>query len=215
MMLNFFFPKEGYNFEKTGISMTGPKAKPMDSEDESCWFRGVVGCIISDADAFAKLSMWKSASGSKCCGLCQNVFGRIDPKDIPDASGFVHYTCGDPEKFVTYKWQRLVELYNHLGEQKRLSPNKTAFEKLQRAAGYTYSEYGLLASDMAPIVRFPETLYYDWMHTIVSNGGVAQWELNQLLIRIKGLSPGNILIEKLDSFQTPYTSPSENSNRRN
>jgi RNA-splicing ligase RtcB len=38
------------------------------------------------------------------------------------------------------------------------------------------------------------------MHTIVSSGGVGQYELNQLVRRIRGLSPGHNVDESIEHF---------------
>ena len=202
LILKAFFPQEGFNFATTGVTVSSRAAPAI----ESFWFRACFGCLVADADAIAKVSMWKTASGSKCCARCQNVMGRCEPEDLPHGSNLVHFTCGDYEKFIPFKPQELAELYRHLGEQQGMIP-KRDFNKLQQAAGYNYSEYGILSSDMGPIANLPDTVFYDWMHTVVSNGGVAQFEINALLLRMKGLSPQNPIIENLDKFSRTITFP--------
>ena len=43
-------------------------------------------------------------------------------------------------------------------------------------------------SPMAARANLPEGTYYDWMHSLVSSGGVAQYEVSQLVRRLIALS---------------------------
>ncbi len=60
---------------------------------------------------------------------------------------------------------------------------------------------------MRHIVSFPTSVYWDWMHCVVASGGIAQYELNQLVLSICG---SGIPIEQLDEFaatiQWPHAS---------
>jgi hypothetical protein len=63
--------------------------------------------------------------------------------------------------------------------------SKTAFNKVQLHLGWNYSMgRSLLSSDMAARANLPEAVYYDWMHTLVSSGGCAQYHISQLVRRI-------------------------------
>ena len=55
------------------------------------------------------------------------------------------------------------------------------FLKQQQQLGYKYAPHGLLASNMADIADLPRSIFMDWMHTICSSGGVAQYEVNQFV----------------------------------
>ena len=55
-------------------------------------------------------------------------------------------------------------------------------------------------SDMSLVANLPDSIYWDWMHTILSSGGVAQYELNQLIRRIRRLSPGQNIDRSIEMF---------------
>lgn len=89
--------------------------------------------------------------------------------------------------------EEVQELYAHLAERcqamQRGELTKTAWKKLQTAAGWNYANgASLLSSPMAARANLPRGVFYDWMHSMVSSGGVAQYEINQLLKRIASLS---------------------------
>ena len=105
----------------------------------------------------------------------------------------MHFTSSDTAKMEEWTNDEVREVFAHLAERfdakRRGELSQAAFNKLQLLAGWNYTNgCSLLSSAMAPRANLPEGVYYDWMHSLVSSGGVAQYEMNQLLHRIKSLS---------------------------
>ena len=122
--------------------------------------------------------------------------GRCRPEDIPCGSRMVHFTCSDLARLSRHTPEGLRAAYAMLGDQAaqvgaRLS--KSAYGHQETNLGFTYSKYGLLASDMAIVANVPESIYRDWMHIVAASGGVGQFEINQYILRIGKLWPLHIL----------------------
>ena len=152
-------------------------------------FLAVFACFVSDEKAIKQLSMAKGASGRKPCLNCQNVVGRVDAWRVPVDGPLVHLSCGDPAKFVPHTPATLQELYSYLRE------SGTAADGTD--GGFSVSEDALLASPMATVANLPDSIFWDWMHCLMSSGGVAQFEVNQVLRRVVTVG---IPLEKVDVF---------------
>jgi hypothetical protein len=87
--------------------------------------------------------------------------------------------------------------------------SKTAFNKAQLQIGWNYSQgHSLLSSDMGPRANLPEGIYFDWMHTLVSSGGCAQYEICQFTRRICSLSEdGDATLAIMDDMRTTMVWP--------
>ena len=109
-----------------------------------------------------------------------------------------------------------------LVQEGRLSP--TAFSMIEQKIGYNFLPHGLLLSDMAEISNLPDSAYFDWMHTICASGGVAQYEVNAFIHRIRGLSDNAAAtaaanaaakdewLQKLDKFKEAVVFPKNHGN---
>ena len=86
---------------------------------------------------------------------------------------------------------------------------KAAFNKLQTHIGWTYGEgHSLLSSPMAARANLPEGVYYDWMHSLVSSGGVAQYAISQLLRRLISASQdGDATLALMDEMRKKMVWP--------
>ena len=63
---------------------------------------------------------------------------------------------------------------------------------------------------MAQVADVPRSLFFDWMHTLVSSGGMAQYQVNQFLRRIVRLVPRSDrsdMFAKLDQFRSTIRFP--------
>ena len=198
LMLKAFFTNDGasVDFATTGCGLVD-KAKPG-AKPDSFWFTARFACFIGDADGHRKVAMCKGTSGVKVCACCINVRGRCDPEDIPADSACVHFTCGDLSKMQRLSPQGLRDLMAEL-RAKSLTMGKGEFKKLQQDYGWNWSEHSLVCSDMSLVANIPDSLYWDWMHTLCSSGGVVQYELNGILNRLKAVHKN--LPKKLDEFK--------------
>ena len=191
--LRVFWPEgEGMNFAHGVRLIEGqaPPAEPLGLDGRSFTFAADFAFFLADEAAFKKLSGAKGASGTKPCLCCQNVLGRCQPDDIPEdgTPRLVHFSCPDVEAFAPHTPETLAELWTHLAEQAvlygRREIRKGAFNLKQQSAGLTFNFTSLLHPRIRQIARLPFSVYWDWMHCLVASGGVAQYELNQLLRRI-------------------------------
>jgi hypothetical protein len=204
LFLRAFFPSTGYSCSQFAI-MTESTAV-MISMKFTCW--------LTDGDAFPRIADSKSTSGTKPCPKCKTVLGRCSPEDIPEDSPHVHVTCGDPSKFIEWEPAEVIDVQRHLAAQHAAVAagliTAEQFHQEEQLLGYKFSPYGLLASDMAVVADVPRSLYMDWMHTLVSSGGVAQYELNQFLRRIVRLahrSRRSAMFATLDDFKKAIKFP--------
>ena len=159
-----------------------------------------LACFLNDADEHYNVCMAKGAQATKPCPCCQNVVGRVTPAEVPHGSGLLHFTSSDCERMVPHSSEGLRALIAFLGEQIATGLGSTEVRRLSQLAGFTYSPYHVLMSDMALHANLPYSIYWDWMHTILSSGGVAQYELNQLIRRIRRLSPGEDIDGSIEAF---------------
>ena len=84
------------------------------------------------------------------------------------------------------------------------------FALLEQQLGYKYAPHGLLASDMAEVADLPRSIFMDWMHSLCSSGGVAQYEVNQFVRRVVGLvnnEERSNMFAQLDNFRLAVVWP--------
>ena len=157
-------------------------------------------CFLNDADEHYNVCMANGPQATKPCPCCMNVVGRIQPAAVPPDSGLLHFTSSDCERMIPYSSSELRALIAHLGDRVATGLGSTALRKLYQEAGFNWSPYHVLMSDMSLHANLPDSIYWDWMHTILSSGGVAQYELNQLLRRIRRLSPHQDIDASIEEF---------------
>ena len=189
MVLRMLQGTDGFNFFETGILLQDKFLLRID-----------FGCWLNDADEHYNVCMSKGAQATKPCPCCQNVVGRVAVERLRPDSGLVHFTCSNCEKIVPYSPPELRQLFSHLGEQVAEGLGPTRFRKLMQLAGFTWSPHNVIVSDMSLHANLPESIYWDWMHTLCSSSGVGQYELNQLIRRIRRLSPDQNIDLAIETF---------------
>ena len=213
LILKIFFPDPGTAMH--GFSFSTATAGVVVAHDRSsCAVAFRFSAWLSDGDAFPKIGDNKSTSGTKPCPMCKNVLGRCKPEDVP--ADMVHLTSNDPSQWARWTADELRGLQPYLAA-KRAELSDTAFNILEQKLGWKLAPHGLLASDMAEIANLPDSLYMDWMHTLCSSGGMAQYELNQFLRRLVYSVPPVArlqLLQNLDDFRRFITFPKHQGNCR-
>ena len=149
---------------------------------------------MADEKAVKELSMAKGASGTKICLMCQNLVKTQTA--LPPGSRLVDFACCDWTRICQHDHASIMQVWNYLRDVTATVTTQQAAKDISQAAGFNYSEYGLLSGPMAGVSNIPHSIYWDWMHTVVASGGVAQYELNQLLRRISTTIP----LVHLDAF---------------
>lgn len=196
-ILRVFWPDvQAMNFAN-GVRLiegqAGP-ADPMGFLNESFTFAADFAFFLADEAAFKKMSGAKGASGTKPCVWCQNTLGRCQPGDIADDSPMVHFTNPYVDELCCpHTPDTLSQLWLHLATKalqlRRGEFKKGAFNRLQQCAGLAFDVCSLLAPRIRELANIPYSIYWDWMHCGVASGGLGQYELNQLLLRIQLLVP--------------------------
>ena len=135
---------------------------------------GVIG------DAPARAEFW-GAMGSNAIMSCMNCLLVASPDSglALEDPRLVDFSCSDRSKFGPARDEDIWEKFEELAAQ-RPSCSKTAFGKLETAAGLRHAPDGLLAS--IPLRRYMGPVranLVDPMHVLVSNGTInfEIWEL--------------------------------------
>jgi hypothetical protein len=161
------------NFETTGVLMKhGSESQVVQMKFETCpqdW--------LAQVDMFSM----KGQMGLNPCPLCDNCMGRR--AFFEDESGFVHVLSPEYEKFKVRDAARCKDVIHAIENTAVNFPDD--LEEVEKASGLTYDARGLLFDkDMAGIVDLSTAIYADTAHCLLASGGVAQYHLNQFMLRI-------------------------------
>lgn len=195
-VVDSFFPAsdDEFNFSKTGM-LFGHNGR------EYC-IRARFGCWLADEKALKEVVSCKGSSGYKPCVSCKNVVNRTMPADD---SPLVHISCADPTKFDTQTFESLSFMATDLVAKKG-TVSRAEFDLLQKCYGVVYTAEAMLFDEHCrKVVRFPETIYWDWMHCLVASGGVAQYQCNGFLLALKA---SGIALASVDEFCNTVCVPS-------
>ena len=191
------------DFSTPGAFLTCGPTQPGDALGlrNAIWVLvAVFACIVGDEKALTAIAYGKGPQATVPCYCCRNVMGRIKPEDVPAQSGLVHFSSGDFARIVLHTPATMRELYDDCESQRVLvghGVTQTQYRKQLQSFGINVSPHSLMASDMAELAQLPDSLFWDWMHTLVASSGTAQHELNQLLRRIRQFVP----LTALEEFQ--------------
>ena len=171
IMQLFWSIKDNFNFELTGVlvSLNGKEFE----------FRAGYGGFIQDEKSHKETISLKGASGLKCCGKCMNVLNTVPPSPV-------HYFVGcgevDRSRFIYHTVETYIAIADRL-EASKTELGKGAFEELETRVGFTYNKRGILWNKtLRRQLRMPLTLIYDWMHSYLASGGIAQYECNWFVL---------------------------------
>jgi hypothetical protein len=141
-------------------------------------FRFNVRLEIADWPQQKKTFNISGHNGSVCCYACQNVLGHCDYFEDPC---LVHYKSTEYHKFLRHSTDSFYALVDRVEHAALHTPDQ--LKRLQQSAGIKYDPHGLLWDRSARArLTMPQAAYVDWMHTWVASGGVAQYEVNQLVL---------------------------------
>ena len=138
--------------------------------------------ILADESALKAVFGCKGAAGIRPCLLCRNIVS-LNSNMTEGQHYLVDISCSDAGLFHPATDATILQLYDNLAER-RPHVSKTAFEKLQKASGFSFCEHGLLSdADLRPHVP-PSTYTMDWMHNFLCHG-VASIEIGVFLQKCK------------------------------
>jgi hypothetical protein len=155
--------------------------------------QGLCRLSIADWDQHVKTFNLKGFNGSIPCGICKNVLGRCAPFED---DYLVHVLSSQYEKFDRHTPDSFAALADRVRNVAEHTPAMLRLE--EQATGIKWDPHGLLWDEevrtkMAP----PLCEYPDWMHTYVASGGMAQYELNGLIIE---LHSNGVQTEDIDAW---------------
>ena len=184
-VVKHFWSSMGHNLETVGMR--------IHTSSGMAHIRIRLQCFLSDEKAIKEVFCVKGASGSKPCCSCFNVVGRISPHRV--RAGLVHFSDYDLSKCVPLTAETFATAARRVQE---MAAAGNSIKEVEQALGLSY-EPGGLAFDREglSIARLPETVYWDWQHSLVASGGVAQYQLNQF---VRKLIASGISRADLDAF---------------
>ena len=189
-----------FNFNTTGVII------PVQGREAH--IRAQFGCWLADEKAINEIVHCKGASGIKPCISCKNVVNRTE---VESDEYLVHISCPDVARFDRHSHLSMTAMVQELNT-KRPTATAKEFAFLEKALGLVYSEHAFVFDDYCQsIARFPDTIFWDWMHCLVASGGIAQYQLNQLVLECKR---AGVAIADLDAFCKNVSVPSSCSKLR-
>ena len=193
-VVEVFFPAalDAFNFERTGV-LIGP-------EGSQHHIRATFGCWLADEKAIKEVVSCKGASGIKPCICCKNVVNRMEPVD-----GYLqHISCADTALFDPQTQASLTYMAVDLAAKSRML-SSAEFEFLQKAYGLVYEPAAILFDEHCrSVARFPDTIYWDWMHCLLASGGIAQYQVNLVVLEI---GKAGVSLASIDEFCSNVSMP--------
>ena len=115
----------------------------------------------------------------------------------------VHVHSPDYGKLDKHTHETFTELKERV---KHVAEHGSAAELLavQQETGINWSPDGLLWTEVFGKLQFPFCHYPDWMHTYVASGGLAQYHVNGLVLKLMSLG---LLLPDLDAWMQGVTVP--------
>ena len=182
------------NFQTTGVLLRhGAESQLVRMKFKTC-----------PQDWLAQVDMFgmKGAQGLNPCPLCENCMGRR--KFFEDDSGFVHVLSPLYEKFRLRTRSRMREVLDCISSIASDHPEQ--LDDVEKATGLCWNPDGLLFDkDLAGIIDLSEAIFADTAHCLLASGGVAQFHINQFVLRI--IDRTDFDLPDLDCFAGKVTLP--------
>ena len=151
--------------------------------------------LVSDEKALKEVLMLRGASGTKPCLFCQNVLGHMPAESVENDEYLVHYSNPDRTRFRCHTSESFDLQLQRL---RRARDNKKELQRLGQVYGLHYCPQGVLFRPaLSSIVKPIECVMYDYMHILLASGGLAQYQLNSFVKRLKD---EGIALEMMDAF---------------
>lgn len=186
----FFSPdSDRFDFLRTGVRVS------------SCHIRCTFGAWMSDERALREVVSTKGASGSKPCCCCKNVVARTRPA----ANAYlVHFDSPEVDRFDLHTSDSFAAMVDDLKLQRRLMSSRD-FQFREQVFGLVWNEDAIIFDEFChSTCKFPQTVFYDWMHCLVASGGVGQYQCNEMALEV--VSAG-VSLADLDKFSAEVKMP--------
>ena len=146
---------------------------------------------VADWEQHVKSFNLKGYNGSVPCGCCQNVLGRCTYFDNDPT--FVHLFSPEYDKLLKHTPATFAALADTVRDVAFTEPARLPV--VEQSSGIKFDPHGLLWDTHARrCLQPPFGEYPDWMHTFVASGGLAQYEVNGLVLKLAdaNISPADI-----------------------
>ncbi len=147
--------------------------------------------MIADWEQHVKTFSLKGYNASVPCSVCRNVLGHCDFFKDPY---LVHVFSSEYHRFDMHTPETFLELADRVKHSAENDPAQV-LEATQQASGIVYNPEGLIWDlEVRSKLQSPWAQYPDWMHTLCASGGLAQFELNGLVLKLveRGFSTEDI-----------------------
>ena len=192
----FFSPDDGnWNFSNPGIRV--PYAGAM--RHISFNFAGFLGDVASHAEVLGL----KGASGLKPCPCCMDVVGRCER---PLVHGY--FKCVKDIKAKQCKPHTNSTFKAMLDFLDTTARSGDDVGQLEKRLGLRYDPDGLVYDlGLRAVVRVPECIIWDFQHCLLSSGGIAQYHINQFLLKLYKVMPAELVASFCNSITLPRSWP--------
>ena len=189
VFMHIFFAVDSFNFQLTGMTVS--------NADLSFLLKAEYDGTVADADELRALHSVKGASGNIPCMKCRNVLGRCGDyasvRAKPD-DGAYHFLDPRYDKFDLHDATTFSAMVIEIEE----APTVDARKRLEQIYGINYCVDGVLfCGHCREIMKVPEKVVIDPMHSLFSSSGIAQYHVNGLL---RKLVREGVSIDEIDEW---------------
>ena len=171
----------------------------LQSQGEFLQFRARPSVLVADWEQHVRAFNHVGFNGSVPCGWCRNVLGRCP---FFRHAYLVHVNSAEYDRMDSHTPESKYELARDVQACAQGGGN---LAHLQQSTGIKWDPEGVLWDDLVrSTLRPPWCEYPDWMHVYVASGGVAQYEINELVNLICG---HGITKHDIDAWCSQVTAP--------
>ena len=120
----------------------------------------------------------------------------------------MHLSCWDDSKFVSCTADAYADMCSRIEALYRSGAPTKEKEELEKTCGIKYEANGAMFDcEVRKLLRFPETVFWDWQHNLLSSSGVAQYICNEICRQIVLADVASL--SELDEFASTIKCPKE------
>ena len=165
------------------------------------------GGWLADDVCLYELGSCKGQQSRKPCPCCLNVVGRCEPESVTGHPYLVHAsTCWDATRFRPTSAEAYGEMCNRIACLHENGATQKRIDEVELSCGIKHQPHSIIFNrPCRELIRFPELLFWDPQHNLLSSGGVGQYIANEVLRQIH--SQGLATLAELDAFSATITHP--------
>ena len=142
----------------------------------------------------------KGPNGIVPCGVCKNVVGRCRPFHDPY---LVHIHSSEYHRFDKHTPESFTELAHHIKHIAENSPGDLRMAEMTSGLKYSVDEVPW-DDEVRGRLKPPLGAYTDWVHHFLASGGLAQYEINGLVLKLNSVG---ISLADIDAWKNTVRLP--------